>query len=147
LIHWASVGAVLAAAGGALRRRGPIPYSRTLIELALVLSASLLVAPVYWSHYGVWLLPAAVAAAGAGAGTVTYALLCAVVVAVLLINIPIPPRPLIERLSGELWFRSLISHQAAGTLLLFVVCAWRLVKSADSVDGIGESEALTEGSG
>lgn len=147
LVHWASVGAVLAVAGAALRRRGPIPYARMMVELALVFSASLLVAPVYWSHYGVWLLPAAVAAAGAGAATVTLPRLCAVVVAVLLINIPIPPRPLIERFSGDLWFRFLISHQAAGTLLLFVVCAWRLVKAADSSEDIGESEALTEGCG
>jgi hypothetical protein len=122
-VHATSVIAILAAAWWSLRGRTPESYAQTLVELALVLSASLLVAPIYWTHYGLWLVPAAVALAAPGDARVAPAL----VVALLLVNFPIPPRPIIERFDGDLWFRALISHQAAGTLLLFGVAAWRAV--------------------
>jgi hypothetical protein len=127
LAHGIAIAVVVAIAAIALLRvRRPAPYADVLLAASLALCTALLVLPVYWVHYGVWLLPAAVAAAGAGRAGPTPGLLAAVVLAVLLVNVPIPPRSIIEGANDARWFRLLISHQAAGTLLLGAVCAWRL---------------------
>jgi hypothetical protein len=129
LAHAALVGAILAAVAFALYRvRRESSYAAMLLGASLVLCATLLVLPVYWTHYGAWLLPVAVAAAGAGRQRPRAGVLATVVVAMLLVDVPIPPRSIIEAAGGDLWFRLAISHQAAGTLLLLAVCAWRLAR-------------------
>ena len=94
------------------------------------MSIALLVLPVYWTHYGVWLLPLAV---GLGAvfrdlsrASVRRFVFALLILSVVLINIPIPPAQMITKFENSTWFRIAISHQMFGSLLLFGLCVWAL---------------------
>ena len=103
---------------------------RESLELGAVLCLALLVAPFTWVHYAIWLIPVAVIA-GSGlerpsssAKRRGYTTL--LVLAVLAINAPIPPLWVIERFGTFAWFRVLISHQFAGTVMMLALCLWRI---------------------
>ena len=129
LVNATSFGLVLFTILTLVRGR-PGRYVDSLIEIGLVMSCALLVLPVYWEHYGSWLLPIAVGLGGAfcdlSSVRVRRVAFGFLIISVLLINIPVPPMYVIEKFEANWWFRLVISHQMFGTLLLFGLCAWAL---------------------
>lgn len=119
--------AVLALSIWAIASPSPLDgYARTLREFGVVMCASLVVFPVSWVHYGIWLLPVlAIAADSAGLsgsaplGRGPTALLAG---APLLINFPVPSHAVLTAFGERLWFRVAISHHFFGTLLLLGLC-------------------------
>ncbi|PWT88129.1 MAG: hypothetical protein C5B54_11115 [Acidobacteria bacterium] len=87
--------------------------SDIMIGMAMVLCASLIIAPIYWTHYGMFLLPIA-------AMFLSRRRFVIAVIAIILINFPTPSPAVIQRLQDVMWFRLAISHLFFGTLLLFV---------------------------
>ncbi len=127
LVKWLVFTGLLAVCGWRLGARAAISYPGMLLELAIVMCMSLLLSPIYWVHYGTWLLPiSVVVGAAVAAPAQQYPRWCATLlaVAVLLINIPVPPPWIVEHFSDQIWFRVLISHHLFGTLLLLGLCIW-----------------------
>ena len=114
-----------------LTARAAVGYPRMLSELGMIMCVALVVTPVYWVHYGAWLLPVAAAVAGvAYAGNAVRGVVPILVAAVLLINFPVPPPAIIARFGDSVWFRVAISHQLFGTLVLCGLCAWSAAHAA-----------------
>ncbi|MFQ5665229.1 MAG: glycosyltransferase family 87 protein [Candidatus Binatia bacterium] len=106
-------------------------HPRLLLELGVVMCVSLLVSPISWVHYGIWLLPVAVVVGAvlfrAGRSSAARPRASALLVtAVLLINVPLLPRSVIRHFGDAMWFRGAMSYQAVGTLLLLGLCVWCL---------------------
>jgi len=87
-----------------------------LSEACAVLCMSLLISPIYWIHYGAWLIPVLVVV-GSRMGLHPTLMVCT-----LLINFPAPSPAIIQHYDANPWFRIAISHQFFGTLLLFGLC-------------------------
>lgn len=128
-VEWVLVGGVLAASVWALAvpvgRRDDLP---TLLELSIVLCASLIVLPVSWVHYGLWTLPVFAVVGSALLEPMLQDQLRwtapSLAIALLLVNFPMPPRAIIEKLGDATWFRLAVSHQLIGTVLLWALCIW-----------------------
>jgi alpha-1,2-mannosyltransferase len=119
---------LVAVSGLALWGNGtPISDRRFLLELGIVMCLSLLVLPITWVHYGMWLLPVAVVVGASLARehptrpTARWPAGC-LIASVILINVPVPPPWIIERFDQATWFRVAISHQLVGTVLLLGLC-------------------------
>jgi len=126
LLRWVGRAALVGVTGVVLWRAGaPRTPSEQRHELAIALVLALLLSPVTWSHYSLWLLiPLALIAGGDlpfPAGTLSRVML---VVAGLCVLAPVqlvaPQAPFL----WEAWARIGTSHAAFGALLLWGVLLW-----------------------
>jgi hypothetical protein len=113
-------------AGAALLAcRRPAGWARAeaaRLEFGIILCLVVLVSPVSWTHYYLWLLvPAALALGGECAVPRRPRWVCPLLLAALLMSPPV-----VEAFSGTMWGRALASHYwAGGVLLLGTLCAAR----------------------
>jgi len=108
-------------------RNVAVDHQRLQLELGSGLAFALIVLPISWVYYGVWLLPVVVVVAAAwwGSGPTkprSWSRLVALSATVVLINVPVLPPWMMGRMQDALWFRLAMSHQAIGQIGLFLLC-------------------------
>jgi hypothetical protein len=126
-LGWIGTLALAAGLVRAVGSGGSVDHRRLQLELGAALTFALIVLPISWVHYGVWMLPVAIVVGATMADPARphrapWGWASVLAAAVLLINFPVLPPWLMGRMQGALWFRVAMSHQAIGQIGLFLLC-------------------------